>query len=57
MIALRSLEQGRFATNQIRFNGSITEGLLYLEGLPRFFSLGLVKRLKLLRSLKACFLW
>jgi len=37
MIALRNLEQGRFAASHIRFNGSITEGLLYLEGLPRFF--------------------
>jgi hypothetical protein len=54
MIAFNRFEQGRLAASHIRFKGSMTEGLLYFEGLPRFFGFGFVKRLKFFNSRMAC---
>jgi hypothetical protein len=54
MTTFKRFEQGRFAASHIRFNGSMTEGLLYFDGLPRFFGFGFVKRLKVLNSRMAC---
>jgi hypothetical protein len=43
--AFRRLEHGRLAASHMRFKGSVINGLLYIEGLPRFLGFGLVKRL------------
>jgi hypothetical protein len=45
-MTFRRFEQGRFAVSHIFFKGSKSEGLLYVDGLPLFLALGLVKRLK-----------
>ena len=57
IMVLRSLEQGRFACNQIVFKGRKNAGLLYFDGLPDFLRLDFVKNLKLLSFLKACLWW
>jgi len=38
-------EQGIFAASHMRFSGSVIDGLLYIEGAPRFFDFSLVNRL------------
>jgi hypothetical protein len=55
-MAFNLFEHGRLAASHIRFNGLTIKGLLYTDGFPRLLGLGLVKRLKLLSALIACFL-